>query len=348
MIELTGANADSSYGLSLAATASNSIIRGLAINRFPGAGIVVLGNGNVISANYIGTDPAGTTDLGNSGNGIQIIDGANNTIGGGSAADRNIISGNGGEGIRIDGALSIGNMIRGNFIGTTAAGDDDLGNGLSGVYIRKAPGNSVIQNVISGNDGFAGVAICGGPNGGIAQCGGGVAGAQTSNATGNIVQGNLIGTNGNLAAANTQSACALQPAGTCPIGNSQRGVSIDGAPNTLVGGPLAGDRNVISATEAGPGIVIFNPGATSNLIRGNIIGADITGAVPLANHGDGVLLLSGANANIISGKETDRTAPNTIKFNTGMGIDVQAGQHEFRINRIDANGGLGISGGESA
>jgi len=340
LIELTGANADSNYGLSLAASASNSVIRGLAINSFPGDGIVVLGNGNVIAANYIGTNPTGTQPagevfFGNAGNGIHIIDGANNTIGGSAAADRNVVSGNDGEGIRIDGALATGNMIRGNYIGTTADGEDALGNLLSGVYLRKAPGNSVIQNLISGNQGFAGVTICGSPNfvPGVPnfQCGGGIIGTQTSNASGNIIQGNLIGTDAD---------------GTGGLGNGAAGVSIDGAPNTLVGGPLGGDRNVISATD-GPGVHLFNPGADNNLVRGNLIGTDITGVAPLGNEGDGVLIDSSANHDIISGNEADRTAPNTIKFNGGMGINVQSGQHEFRVNRIDANGGLGINGSEA-
>lgn len=341
LIELNGGSAacgecDSVPGLVLA---GGSTVRGLAINRFSGNGLTLTGNGNTIAGNYIGTNATATLPVdevfyGNGGNGIHIIDGANNTIGGGPAADRNVVSGNSGEGIRVDGALATGNMIRGNYIGTTADGEDALGNALSGVYLRKAPGNSVIQNLVSGNLGFAGVTICGSPNfvpgAPNFQCGGGIIGTQTSNASGNIVQGNLIGTDAE---------------GTGGLGNGAAGVSIDGAPNTLVGGPLAGDRNVISATD-GPGVHLFNPGADNNLIRGNLIGTDITGLAPLGNESDGVLIDSSANHDIISGNEADRTAPNTIKFNVGMGINVQSGQHEFRVNRIDANDGLGINGGE--
>jgi len=308
-------------------------IRALAINRFGGNGILVQSNGNTIAGNYIGTNPAGTIDLGNARNGIQIVDAAANTIGGtGGAPDRNVVSGNQGEGIRVDGANATGNMVRGNYIGTSASGMADLGNSASGVFLRKAPANSVIQNLISGNDGFAGVAICGGTDGVAGQCGGLPSpGTTTSNASGNVIQGNLIGTN------------AL---GTGALGNSQRGVSIDGAPNTLVGGPLGGDRNVISATAAGPGIVIANPGADNNLIRGNFVGTDINGTAPLGNNGIGVLIADGSG-NVVSGKEEDRTAPNVIKHNAGAGIYLSAtGQHEFRVNQIDANGGLGITGGE--
>jgi hypothetical protein len=323
VIEISGANAGATDGLVLAGA---STVRGLAINRFGGNGLKLTGNGSTAQSNYIGTDATGAVDLGNLGNGIQIVDGANNLIGGPQPAVKNIVSGNQGEGIRIDGALATGNVIQGNFVGTNAAGSGALGNNASGIYIRNAPGNSVIGNVVSGNLGFAGIAICGNGN----SCGGGNAGTQTSNATGNIVQGNLVGTNA---------------VGTGALGNAQRGISIDAAPNTLVGGPLASLRNVVAATAAGPGIIIFNPGANNNLIQGNSIGTDSNGA-PMGNQGDGVQIAGGSN-NIVSGKEDSGIAPNTIMFNTGRGINVLSGQHEFRINRIDNNGGLGINGGEN-
>ncbi|HET7091989.1 MAG TPA: C-type lectin domain-containing protein, partial [Thermomicrobiales bacterium] len=158
-------------------------------------------------------------------------------------------------------------------------------------------------------------------------CGGGPAGTQTSNAAGNVVQGNLVGTNA---------------AGTGALGNTQKGVSIDGAPDTVVGGPLGGDRNVIAATLLGPGIVVFNPGADGNLIRGNYIGTDATGFGNLGNNGPGVLLADGANT-VVSGVDVDRTAPNRIMFNTGAGIEVTGGgPHKLRINQFQSNGDLGI------
>src|SRR5207247_5457191 len=56
---------------------------------------------NLVQANFIGTDVTGTLNRGNGSSGLQIINSASNTIGGTGAA-RNVISGNGGEGIRID------------------------------------------------------------------------------------------------------------------------------------------------------------------------------------------------------------------------------------------------------
>ena len=48
---------------------------------------------------------------------------ANNTVGGPSADERNVLSGNGGQGVRIDGLNTNNNVVAGNRIGTNAAGD---------------------------------------------------------------------------------------------------------------------------------------------------------------------------------------------------------------------------------
>ena len=51
--------------------------------------------GNVVEGNYIGTDVTGTIALANSAAAWTIIDASGNTIGGTTAAARNVISGNG-------------------------------------------------------------------------------------------------------------------------------------------------------------------------------------------------------------------------------------------------------------
>ena len=60
----------------------NSIVRGLVINRFGGAGIFLQSNGgNVVEGNYIGTDATGTVRQANSGHGILVLT-PSNRIGG--------------------------------------------------------------------------------------------------------------------------------------------------------------------------------------------------------------------------------------------------------------------------
>jgi hypothetical protein len=77
----------------------------------------------VVAGNYIGTDATGTLDRGNTIDGIRIEGGAtNNTIGGTNANQRNVISGNDARGIVIQGSGTNSNIVRGNYIGTNAAG----------------------------------------------------------------------------------------------------------------------------------------------------------------------------------------------------------------------------------
>jgi Lectin C-type domain len=252
LIELNGTNAGATAGLVLAA--NGSVVRGLAINRFNGNGITVQSSNNEITSNYIGTNVAGTQGLGNQGNGLQIIDGADNFIGGTANGARNVISSNVGEGVRIDGAPATGNVIRGNYIGTNATGTAALGNTNSGVYIRRAPANSVIANLLSGNTGFAGLAICGNQS----FCGGGDVGTAGNDASGNIVKANLIGTNAS---------------GSGAIGNQGFGVSMDATSNTVVGGSTAADANIIAFNgpiNGSPGVTVFGTGAGNQIRRNSI------------------------------------------------------------------------------
>jgi hypothetical protein len=231
----------------------SSTIRGLIIRRFTGNGILITGaGGNLIEGNFIGIDQSGLEEAGNGANGVHIVDVPNNTIGGAAAASRNVISANAGEGVRIDGANATGNIVIGNYIGLSAPGTADFGNGASGVYIRRAPGNSVIGNIVSGNDGFAGIAICGSV---FPVCGGGDIGEQTSNAAGNIVRSNVVG---------------VDSSGEQPLGNAGYGVSIDGAPLTEVGGTTPGAGNVIAYSGLA-GVIVFNPPTSGNRILRNSI-----------------------------------------------------------------------------
>src|SRR5262249_61747836 len=54
-----------------------------------------------------------------------------NAVGGTAAGARNVISGNGGDGVTIKDTGTMGNVVAGNFIGTNAAGTLALGNGTS-------------------------------------------------------------------------------------------------------------------------------------------------------------------------------------------------------------------------
>ena len=84
------------------------------------SGIVIAGgSGTVVSGNYIGLTPDGTTGLQNGSDGVWIASAASNvTIGGTTDAQRNVISGNNSHGVFVDGASGV--SVIGNYVGTDA------------------------------------------------------------------------------------------------------------------------------------------------------------------------------------------------------------------------------------
>jgi parallel beta-helix repeat protein len=241
---------------------------------------------NIIAGNEIGTNAAGDAMLGNSLHGIFLGNGSsNNTIGGTTVNDRNVISGNakfpvadfatqGGVGVYIYGANTSGNVVQGNYIGTNAAGSDPLTNSVIGVLISQSSRNTVQGNLISGNR-LVGLEIAGGTASGIA---GGTA-------SGNLVQGNLIGTNAG---------------GTTAIPNGLDGVFINDAPNNTIGGTAAGAGNLISGNGS-VGIQLFGPLTVDNVIQGNALGLNSAGRPTLRNPAGGIFVNTGPLNNTIGG-----------------------------------------------
>lgn len=136
-IQLDGANAGLlPFGM-LQVAASGSTVEGLNVNNAQGPDIELYGSDdNVITGNFLGTDPTGTaifslnTSSGGTLDGIDLKSSAGNTIGGSAPADRNLIAGNAGNGIEIPLYLDTGNAIEGNLIGTDITGTKALGNGV--------------------------------------------------------------------------------------------------------------------------------------------------------------------------------------------------------------------------
>ena len=266
------------------AEATNTTVGGNVISGNGSVGVAIVEAataGTVVTGNHIGTDLSGTMALGNTGNGIVIQNAPDTVIGGSMPADRNIISANGSYGVEIQGATAIGNSVHGNFVGTDVSGTLAIGNGAGGVNVSGAINTTLggpgTGNVISGNT--FGVVI---------------GGATT---TGTVLEGNRIGTDLN---------------GTAALGNTSVGVLIQDAPNTIIGGPTAAERNIISANGS-HGIEIQGVTATGNVVQGNYIGTDVGGTVDLGNARDGVVILGAANntvggpvagqRNVISGND---------------------------------------------
>ena len=238
-------------------------------------------NGSLVAGNLIGTNAAGTAALPNAGSGLLVMS-ANNTIGGTTAAARNVIAGNGDAGIKLTGASATDNVVIGNYIGTNAAGTGDLNgaskqDGRSGVVMDNGASNNRIgtnadgsndvaeRNVISGNNWF-GVEFLG------------------SGTSGNVVQGNYIGTDAT---------------GLVALGNSNGGVSFwNASTNNQLGSGLAGAGNVIAGNETG---VLLANAVANNKVQGNLIGLGADGSTVVANTGAGVYVYSGGSGLAVTG-----------------------------------------------
>jgi hypothetical protein len=326
--DVTGTTALGNFqdGIVISFGASNNIVGGTA----PGAGNLISGNegqgiqiqnvdttGNQIQGNFIGIDASGAVALGNLQIGIVILTGAsNNIVGGGTSAARNLVSGNDGGGIWLQGGGTVSNTIQGNFVGTNVDGTVALGNLDEGILIGFGASNNIIGgaspgegNLVSGNDG-----------GGIW--------LQEAGTASNTIQGNFVGTD---------------VAGTGALGNLLTGVFIGfGASNNVIGGTAPGAGNLISG-NGDAGIHIQDTGTTGNQIQGNFIGTDGSSTAALGNLGDGIFIGFGASNNLVGGDTT--SVGNTIASNGGDGVRVDGSQtlgNTISHNSIHDNVGLGI------
>lgn len=189
-IVLDGPGNTSQIGLPIGA--SNSTVKGLVINGFA-IGINLNSDDNVIAGNFIGTDVLGTTPSPNLFEGVFVSSGnsgfaTNNTIGGTTPTARNLIAGNGQNGVGL-GRGARGTRVIGNLIGTRTGSDGTLGNGLSGVSVFEGAGNTI------GGDGAASNTIAFNGRDGVSVSG---TSPGTTFGTGNRILGNSIFFNSGL------------------------------------------------------------------------------------------------------------------------------------------------------
>src|SRR5207237_7728740 len=119
------------------------------------------------------------------------------------------------------------NVVQGNRIGTSADGSTALTNGTAGIAV----GNSAVSNTIGGTTAGTANIISGNTQYGVD--------ITDSGTTGNLVEGNDIGTDA---------------AGNAAIPNGRGGVFIhNSASGNTVGGTAAGTSNTI-ALNSGPGV----------------------------------------------------------------------------------------------
>ncbi|MGO9919363.1 MAG: hypothetical protein ACLQIB_32270, partial [Isosphaeraceae bacterium] len=313
-----------------------------------GAGNVISGNINqdvliggsgatddLVAGNYIGLDLAGTTILTTSGsNGGIVVLTPGNTIGGTTAAARNVIANDASAGVYFQSSSATGNLIEGNYFGTNASGTVALAYWTSGVWEQSGSGNTIGGTVAGAGNLFAG------PTGYVSH-----AALLTS---GNLFAGNLVDTN---------------PTGTAVIGQMYNAVAVAGSNNTI-GGTVAAARNILS-TDA---IWLESP-AQNNLVEGNFLGLDITGTVKLtsnggievdgpnntiggtvagaANVGVGVLLTGGTSTgNLVEGNLIGTDVTGTVETGAGGAVTISGGATNNTIGGATPGSGNVIDGGD--
>jgi CSLREA domain-containing protein len=392
-----------------------------------GSGVYVSGNQNVIRNNNIGLNAAGNADFGNAMDGIQIVSGANNVIGGSGVYQ--IISGNGGDGVLLTGPSTANNQVNSSLIGLNGSGTGAIGNSGNGVHMQDGAHDNAVGpgvDAISGN-GLNGVLIEGANTnnnvvfnsrigtdlGGTVDVGNAGSGVVISGTGVNRVGGDnqafwpVISGNGANGITITGSSgvqvwgsyIGTNAGGTADLGNTMSGVLIEDSSNTQVGGDVAGKRAIISGNDL-YGIYLTGAGTTGTHVTGSYIGTNAAGTAPVSNLGGiavniGVTgtVIGGATAaegNLISGNLTDGArvlsadvwfrrnligtdvtgagplgngvhgiyiayngiglntvggfgSANTIAFNTGSGVRVELStRNPIRVNSIHSNLGMGI------
>src|SRR5207253_2051161 len=159
-----------------------------------------------------------------------------------TAADRNVISGNGVCGVFLYTSAATGNTVAGNYVGTDASGAHAIGNATIGISMDGAPGNTIggispaARNVVAAN-GRDGILVI------------------HAGSTLNVVQNNYVGVNA---------------AGDAALGNAWYGIEVS-QPNNVIGGAYVG--NVVSANVHG-GIALYLASSTGNRVQGNLVGTD--------------------------------------------------------------------------
>jgi len=270
-------------------------------------------SGNTVKGNRIGTDLAGVTAIPNQVFGINITGGSSvNVIGGVSASDRNVVSGNVSAGIRVNGASTSANSIVGNHCGVDIAGLNAVPNN-NGILLNSGTNLNIIGpgNVLAGNT---------------------LDGIQLSNANNNTIKGNWVGTDFT---------------GTVAVPNQRHGINLAAnASGNTIGGSVASDCNVVSGNQS-TGIQISGSGSITNSVIGNLCGTNQSGTAALPNLAQGILVTSGASQNAIGpGNVISGNGDNGIRLTGSTASSNSVFENRVGTNQTGTaaipNGGQGI------
>jgi parallel beta-helix repeat protein len=280
---------------------SGNTVRGLVVVRFYTGLQFYASSGNVVAGNWIGLD-TDQVARGGAGVGVEFTCAAfnrttGNLLGGFSPADRNLICGFG-RGVSFFPASADHNTVRNNFIGTDASGALPRGNVFAGILIQSATNISVVGNLISASTGAGGCAV------------------QIVGGSGDLIQGNMIGSD---------------VSGRYALGHVGNGLSVQGASSVTV------NSNCV-VNSGGHGIEL--QGCAYSTVQGNAIGTDPGQTRVMGNRLSGIFL-NGSSSNQVGGLTPG--AGNLIEFNGDSGVSVLSGRaNTISGNSMFDNSSLGI------
>lgn len=309
-------------------------------------GIEVLGDtsdGVAIRNNYIGTELIGLGAIGNSRNGIYVQDAD------GIVIERNLVSGNGNDGIKLEGSVAAA-QIDGNTVGLNIERNEVLGNGASGIALVGGPTDAVIGGSASnyiGGSGNAGVFLHGSSTRRIQVRGNYIGGTGTQafansgsgvyiggGSADNLVRSNLLLGNGvagiDLSGAHSNHIAANFVGGISSgaVFRSPRGIRIaSGSVANIVGGQNVEDRNYITAGSF-YGVSIFSNGSNGNRVENNWIGQMLGGGAA-GVQGPGVLIQDGPAFNLVRS--------NLIAWSLGPAVWIRNQGNPTRDNMVMGN-----------
>jgi parallel beta-helix repeat protein len=270
LVQIAG-NAGDGDGLVLGSGSNGSTVEGLDISAFTaGAGIRVLSTNDLITQNYLGTNPAGTAAAPN-GYGISVLAG-HGTIGGATAGSGNLISGNLLGGIQVVGSAASGAVIQGNTIGGM------LGLGNAGAGISDDLATITIGGIVPGEGNIIGY------NSGF-----GISLASTAAANSAVRQNRIIG--------NTAGGISIGAVGAAYNAPVLTAASIVGGVLKVKGSAVPGAVIEFYVSASGQGAVYLGTGTEGSLADNNPVAGSFDFAISIPA---GVTATAGASITAIS------------------------------------------------
>ncbi len=342
-----------------------------------GNGVLITGGAtqNVLSGNFVGTTATGDTALGNRQDGVAIVRARENQLVGCTFEQSpfvfyNVLSGNGGNGLRI--TNSNNTTVQANFMGAGADNTTVVANGGNGLLVSGTSKNTQVGgpiplgNVISGND-KNGIEETGKASGLVSFntfagsfAFGGIASNQgdgiliTSSGGNNLIRTCLITGNGRngielggdatgVQVTDTTVGLEVTDSGILDIPNLGNGIMIDGrAHHNAIGGfqPSVEPQVTISDND-GYGIAVAGS-AHDNLIVHTYIGTNYLGVGDLGNQLGGVYLGPGSSSTMIGGAFAP--SQNIIHDSGGSGVIMRSSSGDKVFgNEIMSNAGNGVT-----